>query len=181
MWRFTISVPVIVYCVLSAAPSFAQSSQFDMLQEYQQFLDQHKDMSAPELLEMHPVGAFKENVGLPWESVVHHELIDAQYSLTTYEKSLLEKNGFVVTERLRKGSFTEQLLEIWREDLPLFISTDALLHAVHYYYGKYMLSDIESGVLCDILTELLSGMHTAVPSLSEKYSDEIAMRQCLRT
>ena len=148
MRRFIISLPVIIYCLLSAVPSFAQSSNFDLLHEYQQFLEQHKDMSASELLEMHPAGDFEESVGLPWESVVHHELVDAQYNLTAYEKSLLEKNGFVVTERLRKGAFAEQLLDIWKDDLPLFISTDALLHAVHYYYSKWMLSDIESGTLC---------------------------------
>jgi len=174
-----IAVPVIICCPLLVLPSVAQSSQSDLLQQYQQFLEQHKDISASELLTMHPAGAFKENAGLPWESVMHHELIDAQYNLTAYEKSLLEKNGFVVTERLRKGSFTELLLDIWRDDLPLFISTDALLHAVHYYYGKWMVSDIESGVLCNLLTELLSGMHTAVPLLTAKYTDEIAMRSML--
>ncbi len=140
---------------------------------YRAFLDQHKDMSVSELLAMHPAGDFKEDVGPPWESVVHHELIDARYRLTAYEKSLLERNGFVVTERLRNGLFLEQLLDIWRKDLPLFISTDALLNAVHYYYSKWMLSDIESGALCSLLEELLSRMHAKIPMLSAKYSDEV--------
>lgn len=173
------SIPIIIYCLFHVVPSFAQSSQLDLLQEYQQFLEQHKDMSTSELLQMHPVGDFKEDVGLPWESVVHHELIDAQYTLTAYEKNLLEKNGFVVTERLREGQFMEQLLEIWRKDLPLFISTDALLHVVHYYYSKWMLSDIESGVLSSRLAELLSKIHAKVPMLSAKYSDEADMRLML--
>jgi len=179
MRRLMTSVSVIIYCLLSVVPSFAQSSQFDLLQEYQQFLEQHKDMSASELLAMHPAGDFREDVGLPWESVVHYELLDTQYSLTAYEKSLLEKNGFVVTERLRKESFAAQLMDIWKNDLPLFISTDALLHAVHYYYNKWLLSDIETGVICDRLAKLLSGMHAAVPALSAKYSDQSAMRPML--
>ncbi|MFC1635075.1 DUF3160 domain-containing protein [Planctomycetota bacterium] len=165
-------------CFILSTNCIAQESPFGMT-EYQEFLAQHKDMSASELLAMHPAGDFKEGVGLPWESVVHHELIDAQYSLTAYEKSLLEKNGFVVTERLRNDTFVGHLVNIWKDDLPLFISTDALLHAVHYYYSKWMLSDIESGALCNLLEELLSKMHSKVPTLSAKYSDEADMRPML--
>ncbi|MBN2312921.1 MAG: DUF3160 domain-containing protein [Sedimentisphaerales bacterium] len=161
-------------CVISAKTCLAQVNSVEV-DAYREFLDQHKDMSTSELLAMHPAGDFKEDVGPPWESVVHHELIDAQYSLTAYEKSLLEKNGFVVTERLRNGLFLDQLLDIWRKDLPLFISTDALLHAVHYYYSKWMLSDIESGALCSLLEELLSRMHTSIPMLSAKYADTTDM------
>ena len=52
MRRFKTSVPIMIYCLLPAMLSFAQFSQFDLLQEYQQFLEQHKDMSASELLAM---------------------------------------------------------------------------------------------------------------------------------
>jgi len=95
---------------------------------------------------------------------VHHELVDAKYSLTTHEKGLLEKNGFVVTERLRNDSFVGHLADIWRNDLPLFISTDAILHAVHYYYDT-ILVQIERGVLSSHLAELLSRMHGELPGL----------------
>jgi hypothetical protein len=175
MKRLTSPILVLAYCLSPAAISFAEPSEPDPFVEYQQFLEQHRDMSTSELLAMHPAGDFQEDVGLPWESVRHHELIDAQYDLTPYEKTLLEKNGFVVTERLRQSSFLEHLLQIWKDDLPLFISTDALLHAVHYYYGM-MLSDIESGVLCDRLAELLSKMHAEIPTLAAKYSDEANLR-----
>ncbi len=171
----TSSILAIACFLTPAVISFAESSGTDPFGEYQQFLKQHRDTSTPELLAMHPAGDFQEDVGLPWESILHHELIDAQYSLTPYEKTLLERNGFVVTERLRQSSFLEHLLEIWKDDLPLFISTDALLHAVHFYYGM-MLSDIESGVLCDRLATLLSKMHAQVPTLSAKYSDEANLR-----
>ena len=58
-------------------------------------------MTASELLQMQPAGDFKEDVNIPWESVLHHDLIEAEYNLTDYEKSLLRKHGFVVTERLK--------------------------------------------------------------------------------
>ena len=174
MRRFMISLLIMICCLIPARVSYAQSSQSDLFGEYQQFLEQHKDMSASELLQMHSMGDFKEDVALPWESIVHHDLIEAEYTLTDYEKALLRSNGFVVSERLRNDSFVGHLSDIWRADLPLFISTDAILHAVHYYYDT-ILVQIERGVLCSHLTELLSRMQETLAELFPKYADNTAM------
>ena len=120
-----------VYVTFSIS-CWAQSS-FD-LTEYQDFLDLHKNMTASELLQMHSIGSFKDVVDIPWESILHHDVIEAKYELTGYEKALLRSNGFVVSERLRNDSFVGHLSDVWRDDLPLYISTDAILYAVHYYY-----------------------------------------------
>ena len=94
-------------CLTFSKSCFAQAPQFD-LAEYQQFLEQHRNMTTSELLEMYPTGDFKEDANIQWESVLYSDLIETKYNLTDDEKSLLRKNGFVVTERLRKDSFIEQ-------------------------------------------------------------------------
>lgn len=165
-------------CLAVSNNCFAQTSQFDLV-KYQQFLEQHKDMDVSELLAMYPSGPFKEQLNLSWESVLYHDLIEDKYNLTDYEKSLLRKNGFVVTERPRKDSFIDQLQEIWIQELPLFISTDAILHAFHVYYDKIMIK-IESGMLLDNLRTLLSELHGRLPDLAARYSSEAAMDQMLR-
>ena len=115
-------LPLVLICLTFSNSCFAQTPPFD-LTEYQQFLEQHRNMTASELLQMHPTEDFKEDINIPWESVLHHDLIETAYNLTNYETSLLRKNGFVVTERLRKDSFIDQLLDIWAKDLPLFTTT----------------------------------------------------------
>ncbi len=165
-------------CLTFSKSCFAQAPPFD-LTEYQQFLEQHRNMTASELLQMHPTGDFKEDVNIPWESVMHRDLIEAEYNLTDYEKSLLRKHGFVVTERLRKDSFIGQLLDIWKKDLPLFISTDAILHAFHFYYDSILI-EVELGVLVDHLTTFLSELHGKLPDLAAKYSTDRRMDQMLR-
>lgn len=164
---------LLLICLVFSSSCFAQTPPFD-LAEYQQFLEQHRNMTSSELLQMCPAEDFKEDVNVPWESVVHHDLIETAYTLTDYERSLLRKHGFVVTERLRKDPFIDQLLDIWKNDLPLFISTDAILHAVHYYYDT-ILVNIELGVLRSHLAELLSRMHEELPELFFKYSEDEAM------
>ena len=136
MRRLQTSVFAIVGSLLVSAPSFAQVSGIDLLDEYQQFLEQHRDMSTSELLAMHPVGDFQEQVGVPWQSVQYHDLINGCCELTVDEQRLLESNGFVVTERLRQASVVDQLLYIWKNDLPLFITTDAILHALGRSYDR---------------------------------------------
>jgi len=165
-------------CLTFSNICFAQAPRFD-LTEYQQFLEQYRNMTASELLQMHPTGDFKEDANIAWESALHHDLIEAEYNLTDYEKSLLRKHGFVVTERLRKDSFIDQLLDIWKKDLPLFISTDAILHAFHFYYDTILI-EVELGVLVDHLTTFLSELHGKLPDLAAKYSTDKRMDQMLR-
>ena len=157
---------------------FSQTPQFD-LAKYQQFLDEHTDMTTSELLEMNPVGDFQQQVGMAWESVVYHDVIDAACELTVDEKQLLESNGFVVTERLRQQSVVDQLLYIWRNDLPLFISTDAILHALGRSYDR-IIKDVELGLLIDRLSTLLTHMHDRLSDLDAKYSANPLMRPMLR-
>ncbi len=51
---------------------------------------------------------------------------------------LIKKNGFMVSERLFKySSFGDAFLDIYHKDLPVFVSTDAILHAFHISYDRY--------------------------------------------
>jgi len=169
---------LMLICLTFSKSCFAQAPQFD-LAEYQQFLDQHRNMIASELLQMHPTGNFKEDANIPWASVTHNDLIEAEYILTDQEKSLLRKHGFVVTERLRKDSFIEQFQDIRIKDLPLYISTDAILHAFHFYYDK-ILKEVELGIIVERLTTLLSELHNKLPDLAARYSTEPGMNRMLK-
>ena len=78
----------------------------------------------------------------------------------------------MVSERLSKGSFGDAFLDIYHKDLPVFISTDAILHAFHVSYDR-ILKDIELAVLIDKLSTLLEQLHSQMPQLESKYSSFI--------
>ena len=88
-------------------------------------------MSTEELLSMHPAGNFLDNISTNFEDALYFDSIDIKYNLTEFEKSLISQHGFVVSERLNKISFGQAILEIFHSDLPVFVSTDAILHAFH--------------------------------------------------
>jgi len=81
--------------------------------------------------------------------------------LNAAEKQVLGKNGFVITDRQRFPTFTHGYKAIYAADLPLFVSADSILYAVHRSYDR-MLQDLEDYSLVPALTSLLSGMRDAL-------------------
>lgn len=157
---------------------YPQAPDFD-LGAYHQFLQDHKNMEADELLNLHPAEPFLAEAGISWDAALYHDLIDEKYALTAYEKALLDKHGFLVTERLRQSAFIWQFLDVWQKDLPVFVSTDAILHAFHFYYVA-LLKQIEQGVLMQMVSELLTDMHQQLQALASQYAGEGQMATMLR-
>lgn len=155
-------------------PAFAQSFS---VEAYKQFLEKNKNMTVEEMLEMYPAGKFVESLALDITEAQYLDSIDAHYLLTNDEKRLLEKHGFVVTERLNQPTFVQAYGEIFHKDLPVFISTDGILHAVHMSYSS-MLQNMERNVMLPAIQTMLTELHTALPTLAQDYSQP-EMRQML--
>jgi hypothetical protein len=155
------------------------SAQVFNIEDYKEFLAQHQDMTTEELLTMHPAGNFLDNISANYEDALYFDSVDNKYNLTEYEKSLIEKHGFVVSERLKKISFGEAILEIFNNDLPVFVSTDAILHAYHVSYDR-ILQDVEIGLLEPKLIELLNGLRNSMSQLHNNYSSIPEMMTMLR-
>ena len=156
----------------------AQSSNFN-LEAYKQFLQSHENISTEELLKMHDAGRFASGIHQDYSSAVYFDKIDAKYNLTDYEKSLLQNNGFVISERLKANSFGGAFLDIFQQDLPVYISTDAILYALHISYDR-ILKEVELSVLIDFVKSMLIQMHSSVPVISSIYSNNPAMAQKLK-
>lgn len=166
----------ILFTFLFHSPSFPQVFNID---DYIQFLEQHQNMSTEELLQMHPAGAFTDKINSDYNTAVYFDSIDAVYNLTDYEKSLIADHGFMVSERLKKISFGEAMLEIFNADLPVFVSTDAILHAMHISYDR-ILREVEIGLLKSKLIELLNSLHSSMPQLHSIYSSDPEMLTMLK-
>jgi len=156
----------------------AQPTQFN-INEYKQFLQSHQNMVTSELLEMHSAGTFRTDLNVDFENAQYFDSISIKYNLTDYEKSLINQNGFMVSERLSNLSFGEAFLEIYENDLPVFVSTDAILHAFHVSYDR-ILKDVELGILIDRITNLLQTLHNNLPVLAANYSAYPEMKTMLK-
>jgi hypothetical protein len=153
------------------------SPSFDV-EAYKSFLASHRNMTSDELLAMHPTGYFLATAPTDFGAAKYFDSIQSHFSLTSDEKSLLGKHGFVVTERLRPKSFGDAFVQIYDDDLPVFISSDAILHALHMSWDA-ILMDVEKAVLTKKLDTLLSRMHDQLPSVAASYSSSPAMKQMI--
>lgn len=143
-------------------------TDFD-INAYKDFLASHKNLTYDELMQMHDAGKFKSAIS-SFGNPIYYDSVKIKYGLTDYEESLLEKHGFVVTERLNNKTFGSLFEDIYHKDLPVFVSTDAILYAFHASYDR-ILKDIEVQVLIPNLEELLNNMVTNLNRLETEYEN----------
>jgi hypothetical protein len=145
------------------------------LESYKTFLQQNQNLSYDQLNSQFDAGYFLSDVNSNWESALYSDSINVKYQLTESEKNLIAKNGFVVSERLSSPTFGAQLLDIYHRDLPAYISSDAILHAIHQSYDEILVG-VEISIIIPKLTGLLQTLHSAIPALANLYSSDNEMQ-----
>ncbi len=93
---------------------------------------------------------------------IHPRLTD--FRLSTNEFSIFQTNGFVVSGRLGTYSFADSFYKVFTDDLPVFFSCDAALHAWHRSYDS-MLEELEETYLAPTLQTVIQGMQGQVFTL----------------
>jgi hypothetical protein len=83
-----------------------------------------------------------------------------------------------VTERLRFGSFGEAIFDVFQKDLPVFLSADAVLHALHCSFDR-ILCDVELQVLKPRLVSIVESLASRVPALLQKYQGDTLLGDAL--
>jgi len=86
------------------------------------------------------------------------------FRLNPQEFAVFQTNGFVVSQRWQRDSFADVFYDIYTDDLPVFVTTDAILHAWHRSFVT-MLAEMEETCFQPTLSNLLVGMSAQVPAL----------------
>ena len=152
----------------------AQNTGTFDIQAYESFLASHANMNSTQLMASYPAGYFARSSAVNPGSLNCFHGIDSSYLFTPFEKSLLSEHGFVVTDRTRFPSFARALFDIYNRDLPVFVSADAILHAIHSSYDA-ILKQAEQGLLVAKLDTLLSSLRNQLPAMSASYASDPAM------
>ena len=170
---------VFLICMAAVFPSGSQT-RFD-LQSYRRYVETHRDMSTDALLSEFPIQQPYYRMGPADTSLAGIAYLDSirlKFPLTREELALLGRNRFVVTERLNHDCFGCGFHDVYRNDLPVMITADAVLQALHASYDR-ILSDVEIGVLQPRLDSLLAALYGMLPRLAEKYRDDAPLAEAL--
>ncbi|MCP5520594.1 MAG: DUF3160 domain-containing protein [Verrucomicrobiales bacterium] len=95
---------------------------------------------------------------------------NAKFRLNDAERAVFQQNGFVVSERLGSYSFADVFYKLWIADLPVFISTDAILQAWHRSFDA-LLQDLEIVAFTPWLGDILDGLSQALPEVWAEAGD----------
>jgi hypothetical protein len=149
------------------------------LDAYFDHIERTRDLDAGGLLQLHePFGPYQAGVTPRDEAPLYFEQIDNWLDLTDGELLLLQRHDFVVSERWRHDSYGDAFEAIYRQDLPAFVSTDAILHAVHKSYDD-LLALAEDSYLRPRLWSVLVDMYRHWPRLEERYGRDARMLESL--
>jgi hypothetical protein len=88
-------------------------------------------------------------------------------ALTAEETAKLAQNGFVISTRQQFPSFVYGYESIYRADLPVYVSADAILDAVHRSYDE-ILKAVELALLVDDARGMLTGMRAGLASITDE-------------
>lgn len=127
------------------------------VERLQALVDGTRDLTAEGLVAARAL-PFRTGLGYRPLEALNLDLVQASaLALSDAELAALGTDGFVVTDRKKYPHFAWGYQEIYSQDLPVFISADAILQAVHQSYDK-ILQAIEEAALVPELDALLASM-----------------------
>jgi len=148
---------------------------------YRDFLQTNQDLEPEGVSAIYPLqNKYYSDVtgAAAGTKITYLDSVLLKYNLTAGEQALLNKNGLVVSERLNYENFGFALHNIYINDLPVLVTTDAVLHALHMSYDR-ILMDVEISILEPNLLEILEKLYTAYPALLAKYSSDAGLQAAL--
>ncbi|MDH5672693.1 MAG: DUF3160 domain-containing protein [Myxococcales bacterium] len=147
---------------VALTPSNADS---DELARLEGLLEEAESISAAEFQSLYAVPHVTD-LGYSPAEAQNLELIQASpLSLEQAELDGLERDGFVISARQSFPHFAYGYRSIYAQDLPVYISADSILDAVHRSYDD-ILKAVEEEALMAIIGDMLAAMHTNLESAS---------------
>jgi len=122
---------------------------------------------------------FLEKLSFAPEEARYAQEIKQVFDLTVDEMARLRENGFVVTDRLAFEDFSNAYAYIYWKDLPVVITTDSILQAIHKTYDDLLMrleAKMLAPQLASFLTEVREQLRTDAtantdPELVSLYTD----------
>jgi hypothetical protein len=167
---------------LLSVPVMMVSGQAFDPDQYLQVREQNRDLSVFQLENSYsrPSAYYLTNFGakIDFRNVGYLDSVALKLKMTRDEESLLGKNLFFVTERLSYHNFGQAFHEIYNADLPVFVTTDAILHALHMSYDN-ILKTMEREIMAVNLEKYLKSLYDNFDRLVQKYGANTEMAPSL--
>jgi hypothetical protein len=130
-------------------------------QQYDELLKKHPDLTFRELLDHTQKRDYLERPSFDPAEVKFYDQVVKRLQLTDSERDILRTNGFVSVDHDQAYSFGGLYYAVYTSDLPVLITTDSILHAMHRTYDD-LLMEMEQTFLTAALEEVLAKCHDSL-------------------
>lgn len=146
----------------SAVRAEATPRANDPEREFADLLARQADLTYRQLFDATPPREHLEQLSFnPAEAKFYDEAVE-RLKLTREERELIDKNGFVSVDHDQRYSFGALYHAVYTHDLPVLITSDSILHAMHRTYED-LLKQLESGYFSLVLQDVLTACHDELP------------------
>lgn len=123
---------------------------------------QYQDLTYSELCKrLGPSPELQKSIPFDPQAARYFDLINFRLGLTEIERSLLRQNGFVSIDQGCGLSFPAAYQQIYTSDLPVLVTTDSVLHALHRSYDE-ILKELENSYFRATLDQVLADCQSAL-------------------
>lgn len=130
-------------------------------QVFDKLLEKHQDMTF-EQLKAKAVKA-RDYPALDFEptKATHFDTVNKKLALTETELAIFKKTGFVSVDQNRRHSFASAYYQIYASDMPVLVTADSIMHALHKSYDD-ILMEMERTVFTQTISTILASVHDSL-------------------
>ena len=140
--------PMTTLAAPPASPAGAEAEAFAS------FLGKHPDLTAEALLASLPAAGFLDQLSFDPKKAKHYEDILRVFPLTPAQKALLNRQGMVSFSGGQRYSMASLYQHIYMKDLPVLITADSMLYALHTSFDE-VLQRLEEQVFIAVMRDVL--------------------------
>lgn len=127
-------------------------------QRFDALVARYGDLTYQQLADQAPKREYLKQLSFDPADAKFYEEVTERLQLTDAEREILRKNGFVSVDHDQRYSFGSLYYAVYTKDLPVLITTDSILHAMHSSYDD-VLMQLEQTFFTAALEEVLSLAH----------------------
>ena len=108
-------------------------------QRFDELLAKHPDLTYRQLLDETPRRNYLEHLSFDPAQVKFYDETVKRLQLTVAEREILRKHGFLLVDHDQRYSFGSLYYAVYTNDLPVLVTTDSILHAMHRTYDDLLM------------------------------------------
>lgn len=133
---------------------------------FEEVLEKYKDSTFEDFEKRLPKRDYLNKVKFDPTKAKYFDLVKKQMKMTDAELEIYKQHGFVSIDHGQRYSFGSAYYAIYTRDLPVLITTDSILHAMHKSFDKTLM-DLETYYFYPEIEKVLKTMHNELEELAK--------------